>query len=249
MAVALPLVSIAGGVAGLTAATTTLGMIAAGASIVGGVAALTGNSDLAKVAGVVALGAGVFSAFATPAEAAASSSGGASTATEATLAASRGNTAIADVAKMADVGMPSASVVADAVAPEAASASSALAQAQAVPFEAGFPEASLPGMPAPTPTPTAPTVPGAAPANSLLDKVSGLGKWMKENKELVNLAGGAAYGAFGPESRLVSLRERALALQQEELERQRRNANNIVGLRRTLTYNPTAGSPIRTGGQ
>lgn len=248
MAVALPLVSIAGGVAGLTAATTTLGMIAAGASIVGGVAALTGNSDLAKVAGVVALGAGVFSAFATPAEAAASSSGGASTATEATLAASRGNTAIADVAKMADVGMPSAGVVADAVAPEAASASAALAQAKSVPFEAGFPEASLPGMPAPTPTPTAPTAP-AAPTNSLLDKVSGLGKWMKENKELVNLAGGAAYGAFGPESRLVSLRERALALQQEELERQRRNANNIVGLRRTLTYNPTAGSPIRTGGQ
>ncbi len=248
MAVALPLVSIAGGVAGLTAATTTLGMIAAGASIVSGVAALTGNPDLARVAGVVALGAGVFSSFAAPAEAAASSSGGASTATEAMLASSRGNTAIADAAKMADVGMPSAGVVADAVAPEAASASAALAQAKAVPFEAGFTEAPMQGMPAPTTTPTAPPA-TAAPTNSLLDKVSGLGKWIKENKELVNLAGGAAYGAFGPESRMVSLRERALALQQEELERQRRNANNIVGLRRTLTYNPTAGWPIRTGGQ
>jgi hypothetical protein len=112
----------AGVAAGLTAvgiATTVAGM----ASIVSGVASMAGNTKVAKIAGIIGLGAGAFSLVAgasgTASAAAnaelygppASAASVPETSIEATLAGQRGNTAISDVAKGAEAATASNAVV------------------------------------------------------------------------------------------------------------------------------------------
>lgn len=259
MAVALPLLSIAAGAAGVAAATTTLGMIAAGASIVSGVATLSGNSKLARVAGIVALGAGVGSVVQGMAAGGAGggnavTAGAEQSATEATLNASRGNTAIADNAASVSSAAPE---VAGAAAAESSSvlgnadlfgeaansmqpgnmlgAGNGLANTPNLATEAaGFGAGNVLQQ----------TVPAAG---SLLDKASKIGRYVQQNKELVNLAGGAAYGAFGPDAQRNSLLSRRLDLEEQELNRQNANANNLTGLQLPLQaqYTPMPPQPRR----
>jgi hypothetical protein len=275
MAVAIPLVAVAAGAYGVATAATAIGMLAAGATMVSGIASLAGKPKIAKIAGLVALGAGAFTALAgAGALEAGAAAAGEQTATEAALSGMRGNTAIADNAAGSlleaakDTSSSLASAATDVATADAASINSALAGSGG-PAAGGLTELASAGtgpswnfadvtanasqLPAnmdingvirgattaPSPVSlSSPGVPSAAAAGpsattSLLDKVSAIGKWMNENKELVKLGGGMLEGAFGTEAQKLSLLE-------QEIARRNANANNIVGLRVPAIVNPNS---------
>ena len=94
-----------------------------------------------------------------------------------------------------------------------------------------------------------------APAqNAFLESLKDIGTVMRENKELVNLAGGALKGAFDNNSAdrfnegRLSLYQQQLELEKQRLAREQANANNLVGLRLPQIYNPHA-PPLPLPGQ
>lgn len=286
MAVVLPILAVAGGAmgaaaagsaiaAGVITAATVASAIASGAAIVSGVAAMAGKPKVARIAGLVALGAGAFglvsgatasaSSAATPAAEAAA--GAAPSEAESfigsALEGSRGNTAVVDNAAstgastiaeqtstasnlagnaggltspVADTSLIANPLTADAPAAAAAPGGSSILGGQT-----GAPPMAEYAL-GPNGTPAA----AAAKTPSLFDRVAQLGKFAKDNKELLDLAGGALKGAFGPEQQLIQLREQQLAQQQAEIDRSNRNSNNIVGLRPGLYFNPAARPGAKT---
>ncbi|HEU4621928.1 MAG TPA: hypothetical protein VFS42_06865 [Burkholderiaceae bacterium] len=254
VAAAIPIIV---GAAGAAAATTTLAMVASVASIISGVAAMTGNSDLAKIAGFVSLGAGIANLATGMANASATvteealKEGAEKSITEGMLAGSRGNTAIAAGTATADAsGAAGGAAVADnaasttTVAEAANTGASAQSAATATPvMDAGMvADATTNAGTAASNTGSIASVadvvkPGGG---TFMDSLKQFGTIIKDNKEAVNLAGGALDGAFGPQARQVSLLEEKLKAQREQEAIERANANNVVNLRTPFRFNPNA---------
>ncbi len=296
MAVALPLLAVAGGAvgaagavgaiaAGAITAATVATAVASVASIVSGVAAMAGKSKIAKIAGIVALGGAAFGLAAgafngagagtsaelagPPVEAAGS--------IESNLAGQTGNTAIADQAATIDpakvmAGEPGTTVQGAPTPVEgAANAPSLMDRASAPIVDTGTQNVAqvspfVQQSSAPTTSPftdasgvstqvgpmgntvgqtTRIIEPFSNPVQaSFLDSLKKVGTVLKDNKELVDIGGGMLKGAFGPEKQKLSLYQRQLDMEQQQIDRQNANANNLVGLRNPLVFNVNA-PPVR----
>lgn len=255
------LLAIAGGAVGLANSSDWASALSSGAAVVSGVAGATGNSNLAKIAGIAALGAGAYSAF-----------GGDSPTINQSPDIATGNTpptSSIDTALSSSMpGGPSgtgqsfsdAKFDATGTDQPASQPSTAFSDALNTPSSDGFGATGVPttspidtaaingGIPSAS-SPTGTIAPATTnPDGSLLDKftsgVGQLGNWVDKNKELVKLGAGALEGMYGPGAQQMSLLKQRLAMQQQEIDRRNANANNLTGL--TIPVNANA-VPLRRG--
>lgn len=257
MAVVIPIVSAfstiaaAGSVA--AAVSTVTGFLSVAGGVLAGVGALTGKKDLVKIGGFMTLASGIGNAISAAGSAASSGAEAASSAWDAAgsaagsdaaqfgkygmdAAAGAGNGATQLATTAVDTGMQGAASAAQEAAP------SLLERAQMA-AGGGQPAAATGASLASAPQPVDPvTAAGASmdtpTLNSILqstwDKTkalgSGVGKFVKDNKELVQLGGGILERMYGPEAEQFDYAKR---LRDQRL----RNLNSPV----QMGYKPAGG--------
>lgn len=223
----------AGGIAGLAGLGLTGGMMFAGGAL-GLVGSITGNKKLTQLGGMLGLAGGVAQAFNSLASAA-------GTAGEAAGAGAKalGQTAVTPAAEVAAETAGMTAEEALVAAQNAGLGTDDLVGQALSQSEKAVEMAKTPGI-------LESGKSAASTTSSISDKVSGIGKWIKENKELTNLAGGILKGAG---EAYASSQARKDAEEAEARRRAEFNAS-VTGMSRGGDFinpnaDPTAGRSVR----
>lgn len=227
MAVAIPVIAAFTTVAGAgwsvaTAVSTVTGFLSVAGGVLAGVGALTGKKDLVKIGGFMTLASGIGNAINAAGSAASSGAEAASSAWDAA-----GSAAGSDAAQLGKYGLETAAGAGNEAAQLASTAAEAGGQMQGAAAMANNPglidQAQLAAKAQPAAAPSTAlasqvqavdpvTAAGASmdtpTLNSILqstwDKTkalgSGVGQFVKDNKELVQLGGGILQSMYGPEA-------------------------------------------------
>lgn len=238
-----------------TAGVSTAAAISAGAMVAGGVmsgvGAVTGNKKLMKVGGVLSLAGGLGAmAFGTSSSAGLLSStegataapvggeiAGSSTNNQAQLFNTMGESATATQAPAAS-GMADASLQVASEAPAISNAPGGLADQ----FSGAAQNSSTAGnivdesvanaaMDAAAKVPTPPPVSGGGGGgllNQAGDAITGVGKFAKDNKELIEIGGKMMMGAMDPENELTGAKEALYKAQTTATEATARNTDTVT---------------------